>query len=406
MILKSEIADVALSSMERITSLNSGVKRIVDWGIIGSKSYALIVSGIRRCGKSTLMRQMISELKGEKCFFINLDDPRLFGFDLNDFNRVNEIIEEGKYTHLFFDEIQLVPNWERFIRLLIDLEKYHIVISGSNASMLSNELGIHLTGRHISKELFPFSFDEFRIITKSKEASAETTIAYLNQGGFPEYLKTNNHEVLSGILNDIIYRDISVRFGIRNHLALKQLAIYLVSNAGNLLTANSLRKVIPIAATSTVMEYLGYFENAYLAFFVPKFSYSYSKQIQNPRKIYCIDTGMVTANTVSFSLDDGRRFENLVFLSLRRKTREIYYYAEKGECDFVLCQNNQPLNLIQACFNLTSDNLNRELEGLYEAMQFFNMNEGTIVTLDQNDHFKKGNMQIAVLPYHNWIADL
>jgi len=153
------------------------------------------------------------------------------------------------------------------------------------------------------------------------------------------------------------------------------------------------------------MEYLNYFENAYLAFFVPKFSYSYTKQIQNPRKIYCIDTGMVTVNTVSFSLDDGRRFENLVFLSLRRKTKEIYYYVEKGECDFVLCKNNQPLNLIQACFNLTSENLNRELEGLYEAMQFFNMNEGTIVTLDQNDHFEKGNMQIAVLPYHKWNAN-
>jgi uncharacterized protein len=401
MILKSEIADVAFSSKSRLSDVNLGVKRIIDWSLPSSRSHALIISGIRRSGKSTLMHQMINDI-GEQCFFLNLDDPRFFGFDLNDFSRVNEIIEEGKYQFLFFDEIQLVQNWERFIRQLIDLQKYQIVITGSNASMLSKELGTHLTGRHISKELFPFSYKEFQIITGTKD-SFETTEAYLDKGGFPEYVKTNNYEVLSSVLNDIIYRDISVRYGVRNHLALKQLAIYLISNVGKLLTANSLRKIIPVAATSTMMEYLNHFENAYLAFFVPKFSYSYSKQIQNPRKIYSIDTGMVTINSVSFSVDDGRKFENLVFLALRRNNNEIYYFSEKGECDFVVCENSKPVGLIQACYNLNRDNLKRELDGLFEAMLFFGMKKGIIVTLEQNDIFNKEDMQVKVLPFHEWI---
>ncbi len=402
MILKSEIAEVAFSSKMRLSNVNTGVKRIVDWELPNSPSLALIISGIRRCGKSTLMHQMINNL-GEKCFFINLDDPRLYGFELSDFNRVNEIIEEGGYQYLFFDEIQLVQNWERYIRQLIDFQKYQIVITGSNASMLSRELGTHLTGRHISKELFPFSYDEFLVIT-GKGGSVETTKAYLEKGGFPEYLKTNNYEVLSGVLNDIIYRDISVRFGVRNHHALKQLAIYLISNVGKLLTANSLRKIIPVAATSTMLEYLNHFENTYLAFFVPKFSYSYTKQIQNPRKIYTIDTGMVTINSVSFSVDDGRRFENLVFLSLRRNNNEIYYFSEKRECDFVICKQNIPIRLIQVCYMLNRDNMQRELDGMYEAMQFFSMKEGVIVTLEQNDIFQKDDLTIKVVPFHEWIT--
>ncbi|MBN1927771.1 MAG: ATP-binding protein [Prolixibacteraceae bacterium] len=400
MILKSEISEVVNSFKQRLSNINLGVRRTVNWELPGSSSLALIISGIRRSGKSTLMYQLINELE-ENWLFLNFDDPRLFGFELNDFNRLNEIIEEGNYKCLFFDEIQLVANWERYIRQLIDFQKYRIVISGSNASMLSKELGTHLTGRHISKELFPFSYKEFLSISNLPEG-ADATAVFLDKGGFPEFLKTNNYEVLSGVLNDIIYRDISVRFGVRNHLALKQLAVYLISNVGKLFTANSLRKIIPVAATSTILEYLGHFEDTYLAFFVPKFSYSYSKQIQNPRKIYAIDTGIVTANTVSFTADVGRKFENLVFLTLRRNYNEIFYFSEKNECDFVVCINNKPEQLVQACYHLNRDNLHRETEALYEAMTFFGMKEGVIVTFDQNDRFNKGDMLIQVLPFHEW----
>jgi predicted AAA+ superfamily ATPase len=234
----------------------------------------------------------------------------------------------------------------------VDIEKYDISLTGSNASILSREMGTHLTGRHISKELFPFSFEEYLDFSKSS-AGLEAANEYLDRGGFPAYLKSGYPEVLTEVLNDIIYRDISVRFGVRNHQALQRLAIYLISNVGKRITANSLLKLMPVASTSTMMEYLNYFENAYLVFFVQKFSYSYRKQIQNPRKVYAIDTGLVFVNSISHSQDRGRRFENMVFLSLRRKYSEIFYFSERGECDFVVCQKGKPKLLIQACVQLS-----------------------------------------------------
>jgi len=400
MILKSEIEEIAQSQKKKIITRDLGIARIVDWTLPDTRSHALILTGIRRCGKSTFMYQLMKKT-GENCFFLNLDDPRLYGFDLNDFSRVHEIISEGTYKYLFFDEVQLVDKWERFIRQLVDLQEYYVVLSGSNASMLSSELGTHLSGRHISKELFPFSYEEYINCTEAQRG-IDTTIAFLETGGFPAYVKTKYPEMLSEVLNDIIYRDICVRFGVRNHKALQQLSIYLISNVGKLMTANSLRKVLPVASTSTMMEYLNYFENAYLAFYVPRFSYSYRKQIQNPRKIYAIDTGMVSVNSRSFSNDVGRKFENMVYLSLRRRYNEVFYFSEKGECDFVFCKNGNPEGLIQVCLTLTRDNLKRELDGLYEAMDYFKIKQGLIITLEQEDQFMKNDMEVVVKPYHQW----
>ncbi|MEN8227724.1 MAG: ATP-binding protein [Bacteroidota bacterium] len=400
MILKSEIEEIAHSQKKNILLKDLGVDRIVDWELPDIRSHALILTGIRRCGKSTYMYQLMQKT-GRVCFFLNLDDPRLYGFDLNDFPRVLEIISEGKYEYLFFDEIQLVDKWERFVRQLVDLGEHHIVLSGSNATMLSRELGTHLSGRHISKELFPFSYEEFLNCTETQRG-IDTVKSYLETGGFPAYVKSRYPEMLSDVLNDIIYRDISVRFGVRNHHALQQLSLYLISNVGKLITANSLRKLLPVASTSTMMEYLNYFENAYLAFYLPMFSYSYKKQIQNPRKVYAIDTGMVSANSTSFSNDEGRKFENLVFLSLRRRHNEIFYFSGKGECDFVICKKGKPQSLIQVCLKLTRDNLKRELDGLHEAMEYFSIKQGLIVTLEQEDQFKKNSLKVIVKPFHQW----
>ena len=400
MILKSEIEEVVASQWQNIVSRDLGLDRQTHKDLPASQSHALIITGIRRSGKSTLMYQMIRDSK-ENCFFLNLDDPRLFGFELEDFQKVRAIIEENEAEQLFFDEVQLVDQWERFIRQLTDSGKYRIVVTGSNASMLSSEMGTRLTGRHVDRELFPFSFGEFLKYSGLPEG-AEASHSYLDRGGFPAYLETSYPEVLSEVLNDIIYRDICIRYGVRNHQILKQLALYLLTNVGKLITASSLRKLIPVASTSTMMEYLGYFENAYLMFFLPKFSYSYRKQIQNPRKVYAIDTGMVLVNSVSFSLDEGRRFENMVFLALRRKFKEVFYYAGKGECDFVICQKGNPKTLIQVCLKLSSENLSRELGGLHEAMKEFEINHGSIVTLDQKDNFISNGLEVEVLSFHSW----
>jgi len=401
MLEKSIINDVIDSQLRFLDQRQAGIARSLDAEIEQLKTHALIISGIRRCGKSTFLHQLINKNE-ESSLYLNFDDPRLFGFNLNDFNRLDQIINERNYRYLYLDEIQLVEEWERFIRMLVDQQVYYITLTGSNAGMLSRELGTHLTGRHISKEMFPFSFDEFRKITWL-ESNLESSSEYLQKGGFPEYIKTENPDILANVLKDILYRDISVRYGVRNHHAIEYLAIQLLSNVGKPVSANSLKKLVNVGAASTILEYMHFFEQTYLFFFLKKFSYSYKKQIQNPRKVYAIDTGLIRINSISFSEDSGRLLENMVFLSLRRKTNELFYYSEDSECDFVVCKSGKPVRLIQVCYKLNQDNLKRELDGLLGAMRSFNIKHGEIVTMDQDDKFQVEGLIINAIPFHEFI---
>jgi len=204
------------------------------------------------------------------------------------------------------------------------------------------------------------------------------------------------------LFNDIIIRDIALRYNIKNITILQQLAVWLVSNCGKLFTGNSLRKMFQIRSSSSVMEYLSYFNDAYLFFYVSRFSFSGKVQMVNPKKIYCIDNGFIQHNSVSFTPDNGRLLENMVFLHLRRKTKEIYYFAEKNECDFVVFQQKKPEGIYQVCWQLNQDNLDRELNGLNEAMDFFKVNQGTIITFNQNETFEIGNKICNAIPFYEW----
>ncbi|MBA7582610.1 hypothetical protein ES708_24543 [subsurface metagenome] len=221
---------------------------------------------------------------------------------------------------------------------------------------------------------------------------------YLNAGGFPEYLKYGEKEILYRITDDILYRDIATRHGIRHLSKLKELLVYLITNSGKLFSYNKLKNIFSMGSPNTVSDYISFFEDSYLLFTVPKFSYSVKKQIANPRKIYTIDTGLASANSLSISKDLGRRFENLLFIHLRKKYKKIYYYAERGECDFLVLEKEKITQAIQACYELNSDNLDRELNGLFEAMQSFKLSEGLIITFNQEDHFSKENMNVRVIP--------
>jgi predicted AAA+ superfamily ATPase len=181
---------------------------------------------------------------------------------------------------------------------------------------------------------------------------------------------------------------------------LQRLALYLISNVGNLVTGNKMRSLFGIGATSTVMEYFSYLEQTWMMHFIPKFSYSVRKQSVNSRKVYAIDTGLVHVNSKSFSGDLGRILENLVFLHLRRNTKEIYYFSESGECDFVTFQKGKVKELIQVCYELNPDNLNRELDGLFEALSFFGLKEGNIVTFNQSDTFEREGLTAKAVPCH------
>ena len=393
--LKSTISDVILLQKEKNEYADRGIDRELLKEISLSGGHIKIISGIRRCGKSTLLRQLLSGTS--ESLFLNFEDPKLTGFGLKDFNKIDEIVKEQGLRNIYFDEIQVVPEWERYIRALHD-EGYPVYLTGSNASMLSLELGTKLTGRYISKELFPFSYREFLKFT-GKQATADTSVDYLYKGGFPEFLKYNDQDILHQILYDIIYRDIAVRYQVRRHETLKQLAVYLISNISKILSYNQLRKTFDLGSASTVIDYISYFQDSYLLFSIPKYDYSIKKQIYNPRKIYAIDTGLASANSLSISGDVGRKLENAVFLFLRRSSSQIYYFTNKFECDFLIKEKDSVGRCIQVCARLNDDNFTRETRGLMEAMDYSGATEGIIVTIDQEDKLEINNTQIEVIPF-------
>ncbi|HWB90270.1 MAG TPA: ATP-binding protein [Puia sp.] len=401
MILQTVIEQVVESQRENQLSRPVGLKREALHELSALSSFALIVSGVRRCGKSTLLFQMLKE-KYPNALYLNFEDIRLYEFERKDFTRLDKVIASAGTKVLLFDEIQIIPGWERYVRQKLD-EGYRLVITGSNASLLSKELGTKLTGRQITKELFPFSFREFNQFRQLKP-SAASLMQYLQTGGFPEFVKQGVNEILNNVFGDILTKDIAVRYGVRDVKTLQRLALYLVSNVGNLITANRLKSMFEVGSANTITEYLAYLEDSYLFQLVPKFSYSLRKQMVNPRKIYTIDTGMITVNSNSFTDDDGRKLENLVYLHLRRKYREIYYFSERGECDFVAFKNGTAVGALQVCFELTDDNLDREKNGLMAALEELNLKEGTIITLSQKDRYKEGRRVINVVPCHEFLG--
>lgn len=404
MLLKTEIEQAIDSQQQQLLTQKTYPRQMLE-KINILPNFALVVSGIRRSGKSTLLAQLIEKQEQNSYLFLNFDTPKLFNFEFSDFALLDEIIAEKPQTKtLYFDEIQVIEGWEVYVRGKLD-QGFQVVVTGSNASLLSRELGTKLTGRHISKELFPFSFIEFCEFL-NKEKNAETVRNYLQLGGFPQYLQFNEDEILNALINDILYRDIIVRFGIRDERSMKRLLLFLAGNVGNLITAGKLKQSLEVKSTATVQEYLSHLEQAYVIQMLPKFSYSYKVQLANPRKVYFIDNGLQRVISPSFSQDLGRKLENAVFWELRRQFSEIYYYNENyKECDFVVCQNSTPVQLIQVCWQLNTENLTRERDGLLDAMRFFGFEQGIIITLDQTDKMIVDGKTIEILPFWKVFGD-
>jgi predicted AAA+ superfamily ATPase len=399
MLKKTAISNEIKEQRSKLEENTSGLRRNALLNLAIEENFALIISGIRRCGKSTLMRQFISERKIEDYLFLNFDSAKLFQFEMSDFQLLDELISEEKARFLIFDEIQVVEGWELYIRQKLD-EGFKVMISGSNASLLSKELGTKLTGRHITKELFPFSFNEF-VAFHEYEYDEKALGKFLDLGGFPGYLATQNTDILNALLDDLIYRDIAVRHNIRDVRTLKHLLVYLATNISNLVSATKLKQYLGVKSTATVLEYFSYFEAAYLIQLVPKFSYSHKVQIVNPRKIYFLDNGLQQAIVPKFSEDLGRRLENMVFWELRRQGKNIFYFNENGgECDFVVFSNAQIESAIQVCYEMNLENEKREIFGLLEAMKFFELSKGYILTFNQSDVIITEGKRIELVPVH------
>ena len=402
MILESTIEYMIAKQKLRLTLKDLGLERELVPATKSLSSHALVISGVRRCGKSTVLLQMLKRMDNEVVLFLNFDTPQLYGFSLLDFSRLDNIIDNQGPTILFFDELQLVEGWEMYVRQKLD-EGFKVVITGSNASMLSKELGTRLTGRHISQELFPFSYREF-LNFRGLGAAKESLKTYLQTGGFPEFLENEDEEQLATLFEDVLNRDIVARYGIKDVKSLHRLALYLFSNIGNRITATKLKQPLSIKATTTVLSWFSHLELSYLISFLPMFSYSSKAQLINPRKIYAIDLGMVNVISNSITEDLGRKLENLIFLHLRRKYTELFYFDDKGECDFVAMQNSQVVELVQVCYELTPDNLKKEKNGLLQAMRFFNLFKATIVTFSNSDSIKEDQYEIMVVPAYQYLT--
>jgi len=402
MILESTLKKVIEQQRSLLNQKDQGLKRELVPATKSLSSHALIISGIRRCGKSTLLLQMLNGMPPETSFFLNFDTPQLYGFSANDFTRLDNIISGSGVSVLFFDEIQMVVGWEMYVRQKLD-EGFKVIATGSNASMLSMELGSRLTGRHITQELYPFSYSEFLRFRKIT-ASADSLSVYMNLGGFPEYLKNEDVEQLIMLYDDILVRDIVARYNIKDAVGLKRLANFLIANIGNRVTATKLKQPLSVGATSTVLNWLSHLELSYLFGFLPMFSYSAKAQLINPRKLYAIDTGLVNALSVSKSEDKGRKLENMVYVHLRRQYSELYYFDDKGECDFVAFKNGHPEKLVQVCLELNADNVDCEVKGLTAAMNFFDIDKASIVTFTDSDSIDTNGLTIEVIPAYSFLC--
>ena len=381
--------------------------------------HAVVISGVRRCGKSTLLHQAMNALYPKGVFYLNFEDERLVDFNVDDFNPLYEIFLElyGKKGVFFFDEIQNVPKWELFVRRM-QAKGQKFFITGSNASLLSKELGTKLTGRNVCVELFPFSFTEFLSFKKcalSKDAlsfTEERALAkkyfaeYLRHGGMPEYLKYQDPALLKRAYEDILYRDIVSRYGLKQVKALRELGLYLLSNIGGLFSYNNLKESLGIKSVHTVKDFADHLENSYLIFLVNKFSFSLKKQFVAPKKAYCIDNGLAESVAFQFSRNQGKFLENTVFLALRRVSSQIYYYktANNLEIDFLVKSGKKNLTLIQVADNLNAEKTRqREINSLLKGMEELKLQSGLILTGDTEEEASFGRKKRTLKPVYKWL---
>jgi predicted AAA+ superfamily ATPase len=418
--INKELLAIALKEQaEYFKTRDLGIEREIleQIGGLVNTSQIIVLTGLRRVGKSTLLAQIANKYLSLGYFFVNFEDERLLNFQVKDFDLLHETLISlfGYQKTFLFDEIQNVPEWERFVRRLHD-QGYQFIVTGSNASLLSQELGTKLTGRSIRVELYPFSFREFLqfkkeeipnlivLTTKQKGQFLKLANDYIVSGGIPDSLKYPELEIHKTLYDDVLYRDIATRYKVDHVKSLKELAFYLISNISTLISFNKLKELLKLGSVNTVRTYIDYLENSWLFFVVNKYAYSIKEQQIATKKIYSIDTGLVRSVGFSFSENKGKLMENVVYLHLRRKKQEIYYYKtiQNYEVDFFLPREN---TFIQVSQNFDSpETEEREIRAIIsaaneqkEVMTYLIVTERDKKTLDRD------GLQIQVVPLYEWL---
>src|SRR3989344_4603557 len=413
---KDVLRQIVTQQKNEVSQIEETVKRdllaeILNWF---KDNRIIILTGLRRSGKSTILKQMMNS-KLAYCY-VNFEDERFIDFKAQEFEQLNEVLIEvyNNPKIYFFDEAQNIEKFETFVRRLQDQNK-KVVITGSNASLLSKELGTRLTGRYKPFEVFPFSFIEFLrfkkimpeknwfYLAEKKVKLIKLFDEYLFNGGMPEYLKNNDKEYIRTIYENIIYRDIIARYSIKRQKLLKELVNILIANISSLFPYNSLKIDLALANSITVKEYISYLNNSYLFFELQKFDFSIRKQLNAPKKIYLVDPIFNQVLGLNFSLNKGKVLENIVFIELKRNNKEIYYYSNKNECDFIVKERTKIKKAIQVCYLLNKENKEREIEGLLEAMNKLKLKKGLILTQDQEEEIERKNKKIKIMPVWKWL---
>lgn len=409
---KEQIREVIYD--QRNLYVDLGIERKIDQSLVDCQE-VLVLTGVRRCGKSVLMQQIRAK-RSEKDYFISFDDDRLLHFTVDDFQLLYDVfVEDFGVQHTFyFDEIQLVDGWERFVDRLYK-HGNKVIVTGSNAKMLSRELGTLLTGRHVSKEVYPFSLSEYMELlgvkvtrdsfytTEGRAMLQNVQKDYLKDGGFPQYLRSKNVEYLKSLYNDIIYRDIIVRYRLMSDKPLKETVYYLISNATHLFTYNSVAKSVGLKSSETVKDYISYLEETYLVGLLPKYDVKVGEQIKSLKKIYFIDNALVGIIGFSFSGNEGSRLENAVYIELRRRGKELFYHNDGNECDFIVREGLRITEAYQVCVSMQEEKTRqRELEGIRSAMKAYSLSEGYIITREETEDVKVEEGIVHLVSFARW----
>ena len=381
---------------------------------------AQVVIGVRRSGKSTMCRKVLREAN-VKAAYVNFDDERLAKTQTSDLNNILEAlyIVYGDFQYLFLDEVQNIEGWPLFVNRLLR-QKMHLIVTGSNAKLLSNELTTHLTGRHHKITLFPFSFEEYArmkqldtqaLTTKGQAAVKRELNTYLMNGGLPELLiEKDSQGYIMALLEAIIKRDITLRFKVRYPEVLQRLATYLIDNFAQEYNATTIAELLGVS-DHTIDTYCGYLQEAFLLLALKKFSYKSRERIRDS-KIYVIDNAFISNRTNTFSTENlGWRLENAIYIELlyraSKRFADVFYYRDRTfEVDFIVAKDGVVEELYQVCYDMTNEKTRkREVNSLLQGATKFHCSNLTILTFDEQETITEGDYTIQVKSASQWLLN-
>ncbi|MBP5516179.1 MAG: ATP-binding protein [Bacteroidales bacterium] len=371
-----------------------------------------LITGPRRVGKST---QALLMLRNKNFAYLNFDSQQLLdNWDANLVMRTLDDVYPG-YEYLLLDEVQNLPDWDLWVSELYRMGK-NMVITGSNAKMLSSEMATVLTGKYLQVEMLPFSLEEFfdwnklelHGLREENKTDASVLIDdYLRNGGYPEVVASRQltRSYLDTLFDSIVWKDVAKRHNVRNITDLNDLALYLVSNFCNPLSANELANELGFSSVNTTKKYLDYLHEPYLFYYLPRYNNKLKLMKKAPRKVYVVDNGFVEAKAFSLSDNVGRLLENQVFVELIRRgydtDKTIFYYRSRNdkEVDFVLRNGRHITRLVQVCYDLGSPKTEkREVDALLECAGELNCDNLLIVTNAEQRTIEKNGYRIDVVP--------